>query len=432
MAATGTSRTPLVPETMKPSRIRIAIMAILFITVLVAFFDRVNVTIIIADPAFKSEMHIMNSPTAQGLLMSFFIFTYALGQIFLGPIGDWLGPRKTVCVAVFSWGITQIIGGFARVLNTLYLSRLLLGAVEGMHYPMMSRYVRSWMPPREWGKANAAWTMGVYVGPAISMPLFAWLVSRWGWRSSYCFCAVIGFCILPLVWWTKDRPEQHKSVNKAELDHIQSGNESTPPPQPGASNPFWQNVRVLLGKPDYIFNMLTFWGSTIMFWGLAAWLPAYLKSVRGFSWMAMGWLSSLPYILGIVAITLYGVISDKLGSRRAPYFALSMTGSAVSIYFGATVHDNLTAALWMAMAMGWTGVNLAATYTIVQKIAPVNLIGTAAGLHGGSAQFVGAFVPAIVGYVIATTGSYMGGLMFMVTAGAIGACFALLMTFRKV
>jgi sugar phosphate permease len=409
-----------------------AIMAILFLVILVGFLDRVNISIIIADPTFKSEMHIMNNPTAQGLLMSLFLFTYAIVQVFFGPVGDWLGARKISLICVFCWGIAEIIGGLARVLNTLYLSRLLLGAVEALPYPMMSKYVRAWMPPRDWGKASAAWTVGVYVGPCISMPLFAWIVAGWGWRATYWFCAAIGFAILPLIFWTKDRPEQHKSVNQAELAYIRSGSESAPAQQKTAPANFWANAKVLLTKPDYIFNMVAFWGSTIMWWGLVTWLPTYLKAVRGFSWMAMGWLSSLPYALGVLGVIGYGIISDKVGGRRAPYFALSMTGSAVFIYLGAIVHDNLTAALCMAVAVGWTGVNLVATFTILQKIAPENIMGTAAGLHNGSAQFLGAFVPAIVGYVIATTGSYMGGLMFMVSCGAVGACSAILMTLRKV
>jgi sugar phosphate permease len=432
MPETGVSRVQLASETVKPTKIRIAVMAVLFITMLVAFLDRVNVSIIIADPAFKSEMHIVSNPTAQGFLMSFFLFTYALGQIFFGPIGDWLGPRKTVFISVVSWGVSQILGAIARTLHVLYLSRLLLGTVEALHYPMMSKYVRNWMPPREWGKANAAWTLGVWIGPSISLPLFTWLVAGWGWRASFWFCALIGFAILPLVWWTTDRPEQHKRVNQAELDYIGAGSPVAPDKKRSSVKQVWTGAKVLLSNPNYILNMLTWWGSTIMFWGLVAWLPAYLKSARGFSWMAMGWLSSLPFLLGAVGAVLCGIISDKTGPRRAPYFAIGMIGSTTFIYFGAKVHSNLAAALCMAMAMFFIGFNLASTFTIVQKIAPPDLIGTAAGLHNGSSQFLGAFVPVIVGYVIATTGSYMGGLMFMVTAGAVGTCCAITLTLRKI
>jgi len=416
----------------KPTRVRVIIIAILFISMLVAFLDRVNVSIIIADPAFKSEMNIMNDPTAQGLLMSFFLFAYALGNMFFGPIGDWLGPRKAVLISIFSWGLAVIMGGVSRTLSVLYLSRVVLGVGEALHWPMMSKYIKNWMPPQERGKANAGWVLGLMIGPAISMPLYTWLVGGWGWRMSFWFCAFIGFAILPLIWWTTDHPHQHKDVNKAELEYIMAGNQPEKEQQKGTTESFWAGAKVLLTNPDYILNMLTYWGSTIMFWGFMAWLPAYLKGVRGFSWVAMGWLSSLPFILGAVGAILYGIVSDKTGPRRAPYFLVGMIGCASFIYLGATVQDNMTAALCMAMSMFFMGLNIPASFTIVQKIAPAHLIGAAAGLHNGSSQFLGAFVPAIVGYVIATTGSYMGGLLFMVTAGAIGACFVAVLSFRKI
>ncbi|MDR3564293.1 MAG: MFS transporter [Negativicutes bacterium] len=426
------SRVQTVSAAEKPTRVRVMIIAILFITMLVAFLDRVNVAIIIADPAFKAEMNIMNDPTAQGLLMSFFLFAYALGNMFFGPIGDWLGPRKAVLISIFSWGIAVIMGGVAKTLNILYLSRVVLGVGEALHWPMMSKYIKNWMPPHERGKANAGWVLGLMIGPAISMPLYTWLVGGWGWRMSFWFCALIGFAILPLIWWTTDHPHQHKSVNKAELEYIQTGTDQEQGQQKAAATNFWPSAKVLLTNPDYILNMLTYWGSTIMFWGFMTWLPAYLKSVRGFSWAAMGWLSSLPFVLGAIGAILYGVISDKTGARRAPYFALGMIGCSSFIYLGATVQDNMAAALCMAMSMFFMGLNIPASFTIVQKIAPAHLIGTAAGLHNGSSQFLGAFVPAIVGYVIATTGSYMGGLMFMVASGAIGTCFVIILAFRKI
>jgi sugar phosphate permease len=430
MNVTEATRTSIASETTKPTKVRVSIAAILFITMLIAFLDRVNISVIIADQTFKTEMNIMADPTAQGLLMSFFLFCYALGNMFLGPVGDWLGPRKAVSCSILSWVFAVVMGGVATSLNVLYVSRALLGIGEAIHWPMMSKYVKNWMPPQERGKANAAWVLGLMVGPAISMPLFTWLVSAWGWRSTFWFCAFIGLAVLPLIAWTRDLPEQHKKVNKAELDYIRSGQKDEP--QQRASESFWMGARVLLANPDYILNMLTYWGSTIMFWGFVTWLPAYLKGARGFSWAAMGWLSSLPFILGAIGAILYGVVSDRTGPRRAPYFAVGMIGCASFIYLGATVPDNLQAALCMALSMFFMGLNIPAAFTIVQKIAPPNLIGTAAGLHNGSSQFLGAFVPAIVGYIIGATGSYLNGLLFMVAAGAAGTCFVIILAFRKI
>ena len=41
-------------------------------------------------------------------------------------------------------------------------------------------------------------------------------------------------------------------------------------------------------------------------------------------------------------------------------------------------------------------------------------------------------MPAIVGYIIGATGSYLNGLLFMVAAGAIGTCFVIILALRKI
>ena len=79
----------IIMETEKPSKVRVTVVVILFISLLVAYLDRVNVSIIIVDPIFKNEMGIAGNPTAQGLLMTFFAMAYGIGQFFLGGIGDW-------------------------------------------------------------------------------------------------------------------------------------------------------------------------------------------------------------------------------------------------------------------------------------------------------------------------------------------------------
>lgn len=418
----------------KRSRVRFMIIFIAFITLLVAYLDRVNVSIIIADPAFKAEMGISNNPVAQGLLMSFFLFAYGGGMILLGPVGDYLGPRRGTLIALFSWAIALGMGAFAKTINVLYASRFLLGAGEALHMPMLNKYTKNWFPPQERGKANSGWGLGFMIGPAITLPLFTYLVGSWGWRMGYWFCAFLGIAVLPLVWWAKDRPEQHKDVNKSELDWIVAGQRAEAGQEERAAVPFWQNVGLLLLNVDYLLNVVTYWGSAVMWWGFAAWLPAYLKVARGFSWAEMGWLSALPYIMGTIATIGVGYISDKYTPNlRAPYSAVGMAGCAASIYLGATLQDNLSAAYCMAMAMFFVGLHNPMSWTILQKIVPANLVGTAAGLHNGTSQFIGAFVPAIMGYLISTNGgSYTAGLMFLVAAGAFSACTGIILSLRRI
>ena len=421
-------------ETEKPSKVRVTVVVILFISLLVAYLDRVNVSIIIVDPIFKNEMGIAGNPTAQGLLMTFFAMAYGIGQFFLGGIGDWLGPRKTIIFSLFSWTIAVAMGGCARILNVLYASRILLGLGESLHWPMLSKYCKNWIPSQERGKANAGWNLGLYVGPAIAMPLFTYIVRECGWRMSYWFCALAGLLILPLIWYMTDHPHQHKGVNKAELDYIRAGlvEECVNNEDSASIRGFFGKVKLLATNLNFILNMMTYWGSAIMWWGFMAWLPAYLKSARGFSWAEMGWMSALPYVLGVIGSILYGYFSDKFSQRRAPYSVLGMVGCTLFTYLGAVVHDNYTSAYCMSVAMFFMGVHIPTSWTILQKIVPSYLIGTAAGCSNGTSQFVGAFTPAIVGYIIGATGSYMNGLLFMVAAGTFGTICVTILAFRKV
>jgi sugar phosphate permease len=416
------------------TKVRAIVIFVAFLTLLIAYLDRVNVSIIIADPQFKAEMGIANNPLAQGLLMSFFLFAYGGGMIVLGPLGDYLGPRKGTLFAIGSWSVALAMGAITRTINLLYASRFILGLGEALHMPMLNKYTKNWIPPLERGKANSGWGLGFMIGPAITLPLFTYLVGSLGWRKGFWFCAFAGLAVLPVIWWTKDKPGQHKSVNQAELDYILSGQKSELTQEKQAAASFWTNLRQLVTNLNYLLNVFTYWGSAVMWWGFAAWLPAYLKVARGFSWKQMGWLSSLPYVLGALATILVGYISDRYTpNRRAAYCAVGMAGCALSIYLGATLQNNLSAAYCMAMAMFFVGLHNPMSWTILQKIVPSNLVGTAAGLHNGTSQFIGAFVPAFMGYLISVShGSYTAGLMFLVVAGCLSACTGTILALRKV
>ncbi len=153
-----------------PSKVRAWLAALLMFTLLVAYLDRVNVSVVIASPRFLEEMGLKNNPVGQGLLMSFFLMAYGLGNILLGPVGDRLGPRKAMTIALMGWTIPCAMGALARSVSVLYTSRFILGAGEAMHYPMQISYVKNWFPLQERARANSTWVFGQMIGPASPCP----------------------------------------------------------------------------------------------------------------------------------------------------------------------------------------------------------------------------------------------------------------------
>ena len=416
----------------QPTKQRFILVFILLITLLVAYLDRVNVSVLLADNNFLVDMGIKGQPVQMGLLMTLFLISYGIANVFLSPLGDILGPRKAMCLSIFLWCVSLAIGGIAVTFTTMLVARVILGIGEGMHWPMQSKYVKNWFPPGERGKANAVWVVGLMAGPAITMPFLTWAVQSYGWRASFFMLVALGIVPLLALWFlTTDNPQQSSRVNKAELDLIEEGQKAERELEAQAGHTsLWDNMKV------FIFNY-RFWLVTVyyfclasIFWGTMAWLPSYLKVARGFSWAAMGAWSSLPYVLGIASVLASGYIADKIG-RRAPLCAVSMLGAAAGIYFGAHAPDNTTAAMLLSLGIASIGLGIAPTWAIVQQIVPGKAIGAGAGMMNGLSNGGSAFAPVLIGFFISVTGSYIGGLMFLVGLGLTASVSALILAYQK-
>jgi len=430
MEGNGTGTIGAVSE--QPSRQRVILVLILLITLLIAYLDRVNVSVLLADNVFLSDMGIKGQPMQMGLLMTVFLIFYGISNVFLSPLGDILGPRKAMSLSILLWGISLIIGGIAATFTIMLAGRVILGIGEGMHWPMQSKYVKNWFPPHERGKANSVWVVGLMAGPAIAMPFLTWAIQSYGWRTSFFILVAFGLIPLILLWfYTTDFPSQHKGANQAERDLIEQGQKAEKEFEAQAGNTtVWENMKVFIFNYRFWLVTLYYFCLASIFWGTMAWLPSYLKVARNFSWAAMGAFASLPYILGIASVLASGYISDKMG-RRAPVCIVSMLGAAAGIYFGAYAPDNTTAAILISFGIASIGLGIAPAWALVQQIVPGKAIGAGAGMMNGVSNGGSAFSPFLMGFFISVSGSYVGGLMFLVGLAIFAACCAAVLAYQK-
>jgi sugar phosphate permease len=423
---------PKATAPLKASKQRISLVVILLITITIAYFDRVNVSILAANDTFLREMGIKGHPVQIGLLMTLFLVAYGIANVGLSPLGDILGPRKAMAGAVGLWAISMVLGGLVASFTLMLASRIILGVGEGMHYPMQSKYVKKWFPPQERGRANALWIIGASLAPATAMPVFTWMIQSYGWRFSFFACAILGLLPLYLVWFhTTDTPREHKKVNALELRHIEEAlaKEAKALDTP-AKDDFWANVRLVIR--NYRFWLLVIYYSCMLsiFWGLLSWLPSYLKSARGFSWTQMGMLSSLPFVLAVAAKALTGWLSDRIG-RSAPFCVIAMLGTAAGIYFGATVSNHLASALLIAFGGGALSLGTPAAWTLLQGLVPNKAVSLSAGGMNGIANAFSSSSPVVIGFFISLTGSYAGGLFYLVALALLAAAATSVLAIQK-
>lgn len=427
-----TGSTAVQVSTIKPTRERVVLVAILLFTLLVAYLDRVNVSVLLADNTFLTDMGIKGDPVKMGLLMTLFLIAYGIANVVLSPLGDYIGPRKAMSLSIILWTISVFIGGWATTFATMLIARVILGIGEGMHWPMQSTFVKNWFPPNERGRANGVWLIGLTSGPAIAMPFFTWIVSTWGWRPSFFFLGALGLIPLLLLWfYVTDHPRQNKRVNQAELEYIESALQLEAAAESAIKTESLSD-RIKSFVLNYRFWLLTvnYFCIACVWWGCMAWLPSYLKAARGFSWAAMGAFSSLPYILGTVSILVFGHLADKL-NRRALFIAVGHLGAALGLYFGTTVADNTLSAVLISFGIASVALALPSSWAILQRIVPGKAVGAGAGMMNGLSNGGSAFAPVLIGFFISLTGNYVGGLMFMVGIAVLGCLCMTVLAWQK-
>jgi cyanate permease len=110
---------------------------------------------------------------------------------------------------------------------------------------------------------------------------------------------------------------------------------------------------------------------------------------------------------------------------------IGLAGCATFIGLGALVHNNNLGACLIAFAFFFKGASIPMAWTLLQSFTPANMIGQAAGLQNGSSNLIASLSPIVVGFLIAVTGTYTAGLMFLVAFGWFGAVVGFYLVLRK-
>jgi sugar phosphate permease len=423
-AASGTSGAART----RVGRYRYVVVAVIWVTFLFWAFDRTGLSLLLADHGFLKEMGLEGSPGRQGLLMTFLLLPYALSNIFFGPAADRWGPRKVLTVMASLWTVAALWMGAISSYPMMLVGRVTRGIAEGPLLPLTNRYVRYWFPPSERGGANAIWTSGQRVGMTFAVPLLSLTLGLWGWRSVFFLQAVlILIVIIPSIWFlTGDAPEKMARVGISEQNYITESRAS----EKGTSDGGSRHLSSLLRNYRFWLMVVYHFAVLATLSGLTTWLPKYLRDERDFDLRGMVLFVSLPYLGSFLSSLVFGFLSDRLG-RRAVLCTMSLSGAAISIGLAALVQGPIVSGLLMVLGMVLWGMGTPVYYAIMQHIIPAPIMATGIGIDNGLANFGSAMAPAAIGFLIAATGSYAAGLLFISALGLIGAIGAAVLAAQK-
>jgi len=429
---------PIVPEVAKqtvplgigavrPTQVRFLSLALITAGTTVNYLDRAVLGI--AAPLLRVRLHL--SAGELGLLLSAFSWTYVAAQIPGGILLDRIGTRIVYGCALSLWSIFTFLLGTAWSFATLLGCLLGLGGAEAPCFPSNSRVLGAWFPQGERARANGVFSLGQYFGLAFLSPPLYYVADTWGWRALFFLTGGAGL-VLAAIWFVVYRdPEHSHSVNSAELEHIRSGGGLVRPPPPPRWS--WRSMRLLLANRAFLGAGLGQFASNSTLVFFLTWYPTYLASAHHLKLRTAGLLAALPYIAASVGLLVGGWWSDWLirrtGSatigRKAPIVAgLAM---ASTLLLAAFVRSNAAVIGILSFVFFGQGMcNLG--WTLITDLAPPSLRGLTTGMFNLFANLAGIVTPAVIGVILGSTRSFVGGLAFVSAVALLGVlCYLVLL-----
>jgi ACS family glucarate transporter-like MFS transporter len=409
------------------SNIRYLMLTVLFVVTTVTFADRA--TLSMAAPAMGKDLGL--DPVAMGYAFSAFGWSYAALQIPGGWLLDRFGSRLVYSVGLFFRSLFSLLQGavgfFAgtTAFVSLFSLRFGMGIGEAPAFPANSRITAMWFPTHERGFASAVFNSAQYFALALFCPLLGWILAAFGWQHVFYVMGLAGM-LLAFVWWQVIRsPRNHPRVNRAELDYIEGGG-GLAGMEARKMVIKWSQVRALITNRMMIGVCLGQFCLNTITWFFLTWFPTYLVHAKGLTILKVGMIASIPALAGFAGGLLGGWVSDWMLKRGTSLTAARKTPIILGLILsGSIMLANYVSAQWaiiaiMSLAFFSKGFG-AIGWVVISDASPREMVGLSGGIFNFAGNLASIVTPIVIGYILETTHSFNGALIFVGSMGLLGA-----------
>jgi ACS family D-galactonate transporter-like MFS transporter len=426
MPANGLAQVEHATGTMAPTNRRFRIMGLLFVTVVINYLDRSNISI--AAPTLASDFHL--DPVQLGLVFSAFSWTYTPFQLPGGWLVDRVHPRILYPLIIMFWSLATLTLGLANGLVMLIALRMAVGFFEVPTFLINNRIATTWFGEKERATCIAVYTAAESVGLAFLTPVLVWLKLEFGWPSVFFVTGALGLFWSFVFFRGYRDPAEHPHVNAAEIRKIaESGgipdlSRRSAAHRAANKGSVLRDLGIVLGRRKLwgIYFGHFVWGTVGTFF--RTWFPTYLVTYRHFTFIKAGFYISLPFLAVFVGVLVSGAVSDLLVRRG---FSLTFARKApivgglifsTSIVGANYVDSEPLIILFLTFAFFCNGV-ASIHWSLVSATAPERLIGLTSSVFNFMGGLAGILSPIVIGFLL-RAGDFRLPLVFIAVIEAIG------------
>jgi sugar phosphate permease len=400
----------------------------LFFASVIAYLDRVN----IGYAALTMNEDLGLTATMFGMGAGIFFAGYILFEIPGAIIAEKFSAKLWLARIMLTWGVVSGLMAFMSAKWHFYVLRFLLGAAEASLYPVIyATCIPRWFAAEDRARAIALLLTSLQISGIIGAPLAGWLLGVQifglkGWQGLFILEAVpaLVFAFI-IISWMADRPSEAKWLTEDEKRYLTGQYEKELAAKKAARH---YTVLEAFKEPEVLKLCVTYFLWISGFWGFNYWMPQVLKSLSGWSNLAIGWLTVVPMTVSLAAMMYVGHSSSEKREKRW-HGAIGLFIGAIGMGVGVFMKDPWIAFFFVVLA----AIGVYAPFGVWWSYPTTFLSGTAAagaiGLINSCGNLGGFVGPYITGFIKESTGSFAGAWVYL--ACSLTLAGLLILTFKK-
>ena len=378
-----------------------------------------------------------------GLVDSYYLTTYMLGQFVFGPLGDRFGPRRILLFGLGLSALAAIGSGFSTGLTAFLAFAVVQGIAQATGWSNTSKVMSSWFSVPERGRIIGWWCTHYTVGYALALALAGWATQHFRatpaesasgsaatsyWPAAFWATAAVVAVVMAVAWvLLRARPEDVGLPPIEEYHGEPTALLASETPADVAVEGSWKVIGQVLSSPSIWMLAIAYFPIKLARYSFAFWGPKYVHESLGVGVEQSALTAAAMPIGGLVGVIAIGYVSDRVfQSRRAPAIVLSLLATAAIIFMGLEPIHNI----WvMAAFLFFVGAFLYGPDSTISATAAMDFgtkrgAGTATGFVNGVGS-VGAILGGILPGKITTAADWTP-LFFVMLGGLILSALLLL------